>query len=65
MEHGRIVGWDAFSEHVGGAEVAAWEASLEMESLDLQGSENADAAAFLSVDLAKAFKNVLLSAVGQ
>ena len=23
VEHGRIVGWDAFSEHVGGAEVAA------------------------------------------
>ena len=29
-----LVEWEPWSEHVGGAEVAAWEASLEMESLD-------------------------------
>ena len=65
MEHDRFVVWDAFSDHIGGAEVAAWDASLDMESLDFNWSENADAAASLVVYLAKAFKKVRLFAVWQ
>ena len=58
MEMESIVECDACSKHVGGAEVVAWEALLEMENLDPKGSENEDAAATLVVDLAKAFEKV-------
>ena len=44
--------------NVGGAEVAAWEALLEMESLDPNVTENANAAATMVVDQPKALKKV-------
>ena len=45
-------------QHCGGAEVAAWEALLEMESLDPNVRENATATATLVVDQPKALKKV-------
>ena len=55
--------WDACSKYVGGAEVAAWRALLAMEILDLEGGENANAAATFFVDLVEAFEKVQLNVV--
>ena len=59
----RIVERDVCSKYVSGAEVAVWEALLEMENLVPKGGENATAAATLVVDLANAFKKVQLVVV--
>ena len=61
----RIVERDACSKYVSGAEVAAWEALLEMEFLAAKGGENATAAATLVVTLANAFKKVQLIVIWQ
>ena len=58
--HDRIADWVACSTNVGGAEVAAWEALLEMESLDPKGGKYTNSAATLVVVLAKAFEKVQL-----
>ena len=40
IEKYKTVTWDACSKHVGGAETAAYEALLEMESLDLKAGQD-------------------------
>ena len=51
------------NERIVGAEDVAWEALLEMESVDLVGGENADVAASSVVDVRKAFEKVQLFVV--
>ena len=59
------VTWDGCSKYCGIAETVGWETLLEMETLDLQESQNSIGATTLVVDLAKAFEKVQLNLAWQ